>query len=189
MPPTYYIAIACIDTLWVSWALLWFILAFRTKRTIYRQPWRQRLAYVALGIPYVLITPYIPRYWLIYPNPPMEAAGIALCAAGLAFAVWARLILGRNWSGFITLKQDHQLIQSGPYRFVRHPIYTGVLAAILGTAIALFPSLHGILLVTFLTTAFIIKLRQEEKLMLQQFPEAYPAYKSRVRAALVPFLF
>lgn len=188
MPTTYLIALHCIRTLWLAFATVWLISAFRTKRTVYRQPWRYVLTYLACGVVGGLIVSFLPRKWLIPPNPLLEAAGVMLCTWGVAFAVWARLHLGRNWSGLVSLKEDHQLIQSGPYRFVRHPIYTGLIVAVLGTVAALLPSLHGLVALAVLTTAFTLKYRHEEELLLRQFPEAYPAYKARVRAALIPFL-
>ncbi len=99
-------------------------------------------------------------------------AGI-LCIAGLVFCVWARVTLGRNWSGTITLKEGHELIERGPYRFVRHPIYTGMLAMFLASAIAL-GHLGGFAAVLLAFVSFWIKLGEEEKLMLRQFPDQYP---------------
>jgi protein-S-isoprenylcysteine O-methyltransferase Ste14 len=101
-------------------------------------------------------------------------------------AVWARLILGRNWSGVITLKEGHELIERGPYRVVRHPIYTGILAMLAGTAIALgyFGGFLGFLLVF---VSFWLKLKREEDLMLEHFPAKYAAYQRRVKR-IIPFL-
>ena len=88
----------------------------------------------------------------------------------------------------MTLKENHELIQGGPYRFVRHPIYTGILLAILGTVVALTPSVGGLVCIVMVTIGFNMKRLHEEKLMLQQFPEAYPAYQKRVRA-IIPFIW
>ena len=183
------IAVLCIKALWLVFVAIWVVSAFRTKRTVYRQPWRQFVASLVCGVACVLIANQVPWKWFLPPNPRLEACGIALCAAGIAFAVWARFTLGRNWSGLVTLKEDHELIQTGPYRFVRHPIYAGLFLAVFGTVAALLPSAHGLLLLVAIATAFAIKLRQEERLMLRQFPEAYAAYKARVPAAIIPFLF
>jgi len=190
MPLTYLIALFCIQALWLSWALFWIISAFRTKRTVYRQPWRQRLIFLALPVAALLFARHLPTHvvWIVPPNPLLESLGVALCTLGMAFTFWARILLGRNWSGFVTLKENHQLIQSGPYRVVRHPIYTGLLVAICGSLAAIFPAYQGLFFLALITIAFIIKLRQEEKLMLRQFPQAYPAYKSRVPHALIPFV-
>jgi protein-S-isoprenylcysteine O-methyltransferase Ste14 len=116
-----------------------------------------------------------------------EFLGVSICVFGLGTAIWSRKTLGDNWSQDVEFKQGHKLIVRGPYRFARHPIYTGHLLMALGTAIA-----SGLLIAFIGAICFVagfwIKLRQEERLLLAHFPEEYPAYKARVRA-LVPFLF
>jgi protein-S-isoprenylcysteine O-methyltransferase Ste14 len=110
--------------------------------------------------------------------------GAALTAAGLLFTVWARVHLGTNWSGTVTLKRGHELITSGPYAFVRHPIYTGLLLAFLGSALAR-DEWRGVLALALVALALWRKLRNEERWMREQFGDAYSAYSKRV-AALVP---
>ncbi len=114
----------------------------------------------------------------------VAAVGSAVCVIGVAFAIWARVTLGRNWGMPMTLHAQPELVTSGPYAYVRHPIYTGVLAMFIGTTLvhplAAAPSV--ILLAYFLFSA-----RREERDMERQFPEAYPAYKKRSKM-LVPFL-
>ena len=112
------------------------------------------------------------------------AIGAAVNLAGLLFTVWARIHLGRNWSGTVTLKQDHELITSGPYAWVRHPIYTGLLLGFVGLAIAR-GEWRSILAVVIIALAFWRKLRIEESWMLEQFGDAYRSYRRRV-AALIP---
>jgi protein-S-isoprenylcysteine O-methyltransferase Ste14 len=106
--------------------------------------------------------------------------------AGLAVAVWARVILGRNWSGVVTLKEGHELIEHGPYRFVRHPIYTGMLTMFFATALVQ-GHVAGFAGVVLLFASFWIKLGREEKLMLQQFPERYATYQDRAKR-IIPFV-
>lgn len=117
----------------------------------------------------------------------IAGVGLALTCAGVAFAIWARLTLGSNWSGKPMVKQGHELIVRGPYALARHPIYTGMLLATLGTGIAVdqLRILAGLALVLL---AFAIKIRQEERLMLETFPGQYPEYRRRVKA-LIPGLF
>ena len=115
-------------------------------------------------------------YWL----------GLLMVIAGLAFAVWARAHLGRNWSGTVTVKENHELVRSGPYGIVRHPIYTGLLLAILGTAIVV-GEWRGLLALCFLTITFLLKLRREERFMEESFPDTYPSYRAQV-PALIPLL-
>ena len=191
MPDHFIITVFVINALWLAWMTLWFILAFRAKKTVYRQPWSQRILYLLLGISayFIMRWGHGLNLWSLPRSPATEAAGIVVCAAGMAWTVWARFTLGRNWSGLITLKENHELITSGPYRMTRHPIYTGMIIAVAGTMLALVPSVRGIFCWAVIATAFTIKLLQEEKLMLRQFPEAYPAYKAGVRARLIPFIW
>ena len=111
-------------------------------------------------------------------------SGAAITAAGLLFCVWARRYLGGNWSQAVTVKQGHELIQSGPYRFVRHPIYTGLLLAFAGSAIAR-GEWRGLLAVALMFVTLWSKLRLEEKWMRAQFGASYEEYSRRV-SALVP---
>ena len=95
-------------------------------------------------------------------------------------------MLGRNWSGVVTVKQDHELIRSGPYRYVRHPIYTGLLIAFAGSAIAR-GEWRGILALAIVFAALWRKLRLEERWMIETFGDAYLRYRAEVRA-LIPFV-
>ena len=115
-----------------------------------------------------------------------HALGVILVATGLGFAAWARVHLGRNWSGVVTLKGGHELITSGPYALMRHPIYTGLLTMFVATVIVL-GHVAGIIGMPFVFASFWIKLRYEEKLMLKQFPEHYAAYQKRVKR-IIPFI-
>ncbi len=122
----------------------------------------------------------------LFPWAPWEFWTAALVtAAGLGFAVWARLHLGRNWSGTVTLKQSHELITTSPYSLVRHPIYTGLLIAFLGSAMAR-GEWRGVLAVAIAWVALWRKLRLEERWMRDLFGEQYAAYQQRV-PALIPF--
>jgi protein-S-isoprenylcysteine O-methyltransferase Ste14 len=105
----------------------------------------------------------------------------------LLVALWARRTLAGNWSRAVTFKQDHELIQAGPYRFARHPIYTGMILMALGGAVA-GGRLHCWLGFLLICAGFWIKLSQEESLLLRHFQADYPAYRARVKA-LVPFVF
>ncbi len=114
------------------------------------------------------------------------ALGALLAFAGLVFCVWARFTLAGNWSDFVQIKQDHELIVEGPYRWVRHPIYTGLLLMFAGTALAV-GEWRGVLAVAIAAAAFWRKLRLEEGLMRRQFGEAYARYAART-PALIPFI-
>ena len=118
---------------------------------------------------------------------PIAFLGLAVVLAGLSFACWARFILGSSWSANPMIRQDHELVLRGPYRIVRHPIYTGILTMFLGTAIQ-FGLVRSFLGVILCTISFRMKLAVEEQLMLQQFGDQYVEYSANVRR-IVPFLY
>ena len=114
----------------------------------------------------------------------LAACGDALCWAAVLFAIWARVTLGRNWSGAVaSLQEEHELVQSGPYAVVRHPIYAGVLCAMLGTALTI-GTVAGYLAVVLAFVAFLMRIGIEEELMAAEFPRSYPAYRKRTSALL-----
>ena len=113
--------------------------------------------------------------------------GLLMTMAGVAFAIWARVILGRNWSGFVTVKQNHELIRTGPYALVRHPIYTGLTFAVLGTTI-FDGHIKIIILVIAMVSVLIHKMKMEEQFMSAQFGSEYASYRQKTKA-LVPFVW
>jgi protein-S-isoprenylcysteine O-methyltransferase Ste14 len=115
-----------------------------------------------------------------------QEAGVVLCVLGVIVAIWSRRILAGNWSSEVTFKEGHELIQTGPYRFARHPIYSGILLICLGTVVAQ-GQLHRWIGFAIMFAGFWIKLRQEESLMVRHFPGDYTSYRKRVKA-LVPFI-
>jgi len=188
----YSVAINTIRACWLIFMAVWLLAAISTKRSVYRESRAQRLRYSILLIAgYFLL---IRGHRLAYPLsarviPRMEIiawAGVVLCLAGLSFCIWARAILGRNWSGAVTLKEEHELIERGPYRLVRHPIYSGLLAMFLATAIVL-GHVGGIIGLVLVFISFWIKLSDEERVMLKQFPDQYAAYQRRVKR-IIPFV-
>ncbi len=177
---------------WVAWALFWLVTAFSTKKTQRREPSSTRLAYVLpLLVGGLLIgvrhTPWAPVLALrLWPrSPAVYCVGFALLIAGLAFAIWARVHLGRNWSGAVTVKEGHELIRTGPYRRVRHPIYSGILAAVIGTALCS-GTLRSVLGFLIIAIALTRKLHMEEAFMREEFPAQYEEYSRQV-PALIPF--
>ena len=115
----------------------------------------------------------------------LAVLGTVLFACGIALAVWARLHLGRNWGMPTTQRVEPELVISGPYRFVRHPIYSGLLTAMAGTALV--DSLIGLIVVAVLVAYFYYCGIVEERNLTDTFPTAYPEYKSRTKM-LVPFV-
>jgi protein-S-isoprenylcysteine O-methyltransferase Ste14 len=188
----YSLALDIISGCWLVFAAIWVLAALSTKRTVYRESRAQRLRYwVFLVIASLLLLygrrlPYPLDLSIIPHVAPIAWAAAVFCVIGLAFAVWARATLGRNWSGVVTLKEGHELVERGPYRFVRHPIYTGILTMFFATALAR-GHLSGFVGTLLMFASFWIKLRDEEKLMLQQFPERYADYRRRTKR-LIPFV-
>ncbi|WP_034271035.1 methyltransferase family protein [Actinospica robiniae] len=115
-----------------------------------------------------------------------KGIGLALWALGLGLAVWARVYIGRNWGTPMSRKEDPELVTTGPYRRVRHPIYSGIVLAMIGTAVAI--SLYWLIVAALFGVYFAYSARAEERYMTEQFPEAYPAYQ-RSSKMLIPFIF
>jgi protein-S-isoprenylcysteine O-methyltransferase Ste14 len=185
-------ALSAIGYTWEVLGMIWLAgLAF-TKRTVRRQPTGARLFHLVLALSgfCLLGSNRFASGWLATRFLPasheLELAGLVVTIAGCAFAVWARLTLGGNWSGQATVKAGHELVTTGPYALARHPIYTGLVTGAVGTAIAV-GEVRSILGLVLIVLAFTIKMSQEENLMMQTFPEAYPRYRERVKA-LIPGL-
>jgi protein-S-isoprenylcysteine O-methyltransferase Ste14 len=178
--------------LWTVLLVVWAIAWLRTKRNQERAPFVSRLSY---GVPVVLaswllFSENFPFTWLqnriIPKNIYTEAAAITVTALGIALAIWARFYLGQNWSSAPTVKVGHELIRTGPYAWVRHPIYSGLILAMIGTAIARREP-RGFVSVVLLWLAFLIKSRIEEKFMRKTFGPQYEDY-SKSTGALIPRL-
>jgi protein-S-isoprenylcysteine O-methyltransferase Ste14 len=177
--------------LWGAWALYWLVSALGTRRTVRRESLVARLGYVLpLLIGGVLIGVHRAPWpgWLsvrLWPHSPWPPRlGLVLVTVGLLFAVWARVHLGRNWSGIVTVKEGHELIRTGPYALVRHPIYTGLITAVLGTAV-ISATVRAALGLAVIAVSLVLKSRIEERFMRETFGE-YARYRREV-PALVPF--
>jgi protein-S-isoprenylcysteine O-methyltransferase Ste14 len=176
--------------LWLTWLASWAVAAVWTTKTVARQSGASRLAHGVLVWAGGLLLFARPARLgpfarpLFPPSPWTAWAGVILCAAGLTFTWWARIHIGRFWSGTVTLKADHVLIRNGPYALTRHPIYTGLLLALTGTALAR-DSLAALVGLALLLAGLVVKIRQEERLLLDHFGPAYAAYRAEV-PALIP---
>jgi protein-S-isoprenylcysteine O-methyltransferase Ste14 len=175
---------------WLVFCLYWLISARSAKPNA-----RNSNYYIQWGIRALLVAAIIVRLHFggaahLFAGRPVSpilgAAGVALCVLGIALAIWARVYLGRNWGMPMSRKENPELITTGPYWYVRHPIYTGMLLAILGSALA-----TGLLRLAavdlFLCAYFVYSAVQEQKIMLKEFPDAYPAYMKRTKM-LIPFV-
>jgi protein-S-isoprenylcysteine O-methyltransferase Ste14 len=118
-------------------------------------------------------------------NPVLGGIGLAVWLAGLGIAVWARLYIGRNWGMPMTRRENPELVTTGPYRYVRHPIYSGIILGVLGTALA--TTLAGLVVVAVVIAVFTFAATREEKFLAGEFPDSYPAYKARTKM-LIPLL-
>ncbi len=182
--------------LWISWMAYWAFAGRSVKQARWQESWRSQLLHdVPLFVAGSLLAtshlwpPALNGRFL--PAGPVTGAltgvlGIVVLALGLGFAVWARLHLGANWSSAVTVKDQHTLIRSGPYRYVRHPIYTGLLLGVVGTAIVI-GQWRGVASLVIAFAALVYKSRIEERRMEQTFPE-YADYR-RTTPALIPFLY
>lgn len=179
--------------LWVAFVVIWLIWAIRTKPTQMREGVSSRLSYIVLTMAAFLamFSGSVPEGWLrtrlFAANLWTEVLGVVITAAGIGFAVWARVYLGGNWSGTVTVKVGHQLVRSGPYRWVRHPIYTGMILAMAGTALER-RQVRGVVAVILLYAGFKIKSRIEEHVMRATFGPEYADY-SRTTGAIIPKLW
>jgi protein-S-isoprenylcysteine O-methyltransferase Ste14 len=177
---------------WGAWWLSWLAAAAWSDRAASKPPWHEQLTYrlcVILGV--ALLFRLHRDHWpegLLWHVPTLGAwALVAIAAAGFAFTWWARLHLGRLWSGNVGRKANHRVVDTGPYAIVRHPIYTGITLAAIATA-AMRGTIEGWLGVGVLTLGWYVKARLEERFLREQLgAEAYGAYASRV-PMLVPFL-
>ncbi len=167
---------------WAVFGLYWFIAAFGASPGS-----RNRRAFPPglIIVVALLLARVFRTNALAVHSRAVQAIGLVLVLAGLSFAVWARIYLGRNWGMPMTRKEDPELVTSGPYRFVRHPIYSGLLLAAAGTALA--TNLLWLIGLIVMAGYFLYSARIEEELMTASFPAVYPGYRARTKM-LVPFL-
>ncbi len=173
---------AAIYIAWIAIALVWLAGAAGNKRTARDESGASRALHgVLTAVGFILLFSQKPGKSI-----SGGAAGLAMTVAGVAFSIWARVILGRNWSATVTLKEEHELVRRGPYRYVRHPIYSGALLAMLGTAIAS-SGWRGYAGFATCLIAWKWKSLTEEQFMVDQFGVQYDRYRREVKA-LIPGL-
>jgi protein-S-isoprenylcysteine O-methyltransferase Ste14 len=177
--------------LWIAFIIYWNAAATDTAPTLSAESPRSRRMHVyllwgSILLALVLRFPPLDRRWLPA-RPTIASSGLVLQSGSILVAVWARRHLGRNWSGAIATKAGHELVRTGPYRSVRHPIYTGMLGMFLGTAIVS-GELHALLAFAIMALAYRRKIRLEEERLCEVFGDAYDSYR-RVSWSLVPGLF
>ena len=171
---------------WAAFWLYWLVAAFSMKKG--RVPWSRELRIRAVVVVVVIVLTRLGAFrgHGLNTDPWRAGIGLVLFALGLGFAIWARIHIGRNWGSPMTQKDEPELVSSGPYHLVRHPIYSGILVAVVGTAVAL--SWLGLTAVVLAGAYFVYSATVEERYLTEQFPDNYPAYK-RSTKMLVPFIF
>ena len=162
---------------WVVFIVVWFIAAWFAKRTVECSgTWPRSIMWIV-----AILLVATRSGWMGLANgvslwratPGLAFVAAAVTAAGLSVALWARAALGRNWSGAVVLKEQHELIDRGPYALVRHPIYTGVLLMALGT-VTVSGTRAGVIVFATMVAGLVVKAGREERLLASHFPELYP---------------
>lgn len=189
MTPGQWIGIA-----WLLWLAYWGASAWAVKPAMRVESqgsrWGRHILLVILALLLLRRYPWLDGTFLNQRFVPEHGwiawLGCGITLLGLGFACWARVVLGRNWSGIVQIKQDHELIVRGPYSIVRHPIYTGLLLAFSGTVLAI-GDWRALISLALVAVAFWRKLRLEERWLCELFGEPYRDYMRRVKA-LVPWI-
>jgi protein-S-isoprenylcysteine O-methyltransferase Ste14 len=172
---------------WLVLVLVWAVLAAGSSPGRYSpRAWAMRLTLAAILVigAYLSSQGRLPR-GVVQPPGGVALAGAALCVAGLAFALWARISMGRQWGMPMTLRDKPMLVTTGPFAYVRHPIYTGIATMLIGSALT---NPVASVAAVVLTAYFIYSARREERDMLRLWPDVYPAYVQRTKR-FVPFVF
>ncbi len=185
---------AIVTACWAIFLVYWIVSARSVKQTAEGQGWRRwgwRIPMIVAAAVFLLLDRIgaVARFAgdRLYPTTARVGIGAAaLDVIGLAIAVWARRTLGGNWSSEVEIRTEHELIERGPYAYVRHPIYSGMLLMMLGAAVLLARPAAFIAFVIFVV-GFWFKATQEERLLTRHFPAEYPRYRARVKA-LIPFV-
>lgn len=182
-----------VNAAWLTLTIVWCVGALGSHPVARRQSIASRLVHaLPLVVCGVMLVPTIsavgPLAWRFVPETALVgwiAAIITTLGVGLAIA--ARLVLGSNWSGWVTVKKEHRLIRGGPYAVVRHPIYFGILLGVLGTAVV-GGEMRGLIAIAFAVMGLRLKSLQEERFMEEEFGEEYRDYRRRVKA-IIPLLW
>jgi len=179
--------------IWLIWVAGWWLGALKTAKTVSRESPGSQLSYTIfnwIGAALLFFTPIRGGFFTrpLYP-PSLLVAWIAviLVAAGLAYAVWARLHLGRLWSAVVTVKAEHRIVKTGPYTITRHPIYTGMLLAVVGTVVVR-DTIGALLGGALIATGLVLKVGREERMLVDHFGADYQVYRQEV-PRLVPRLW
>jgi protein-S-isoprenylcysteine O-methyltransferase Ste14 len=176
-----------IAILWLSFWIYWIISARGRKKVIERAYSGPRGVFVIFVILLLSLSKF-PFFHTeqFFSNQIILSVGLIFCALGLGFAVWARRHLGNNWNGEPSIQEHHELVTSGPYHYVRHPIYSGMLLALTGST--LLGSLVWLITLIASFAILIMRIKIEEDFMIKIFPDQYSEYKKHTKA-LIPFIW
>jgi protein-S-isoprenylcysteine O-methyltransferase Ste14 len=171
---------------WAAFWIYWLVAAFSMKRGHVTWSRELRVRAVIAVVLFILLRQGVLRNGGPNTDPWRAGLGLVLFGLGLGLAIWARIFIGRNWGTPMSKKEDPELVTNGPYRLVRHPIYSGILLAAAGTAVAL--NWRWLVVMILAGVYFIYSAIVEERYLGEQFPSTYPSYK-RSTKMLVPFIF
>ncbi len=171
---------------WAAFWIYWLVAAFSTKKGRFGWSGELRIRAVIFVVVYILIRVGAFHNNGLHSDTTRAIVGLVLFSLGLGFAIWARIHIGRNWGVPMSQKDDPELVTSGPYRLVRHPIYSGILVAAVGNAVAL--DWQWLIAVALAGVYFVYSASVEEGMLTKQFPDAYPAYRHATKM-LIPFIF
>ena len=184
--------------IWLAFFACWLILGLFNKKASRDVPWRRRAWGARLALLLVVLVfarsirhvspgsaASIRHALSLHPGMGWQWVGIGLMLIGFGFAAWARIHLGRNWGMPMSLRQGHELVTSGPYAHVRHPIYSGIMLATIGAILA--AGLVWLVPFVLCIVYFLVSARTEEQMMITQFPDTYPTYRRRTKM-LIPFV-
>ena len=185
------ISAAFIALCWLTFYVVWMVAALFAKRTVEKTAWRRGwwiwfpVAIFMFFARRVILSSTSTVLWHV--TPLLGILADAVTVVGLLITLWARRMLGANWSSSVVFKERHELIEGGPYRFVRHPIYSGVLLMLFGTML-LWGRFVGVVAFVVIIVGLSVKAHLEERLLMRHFPDAYAQYRRRVSAAIIPFV-
>ncbi|MGS2761231.1 methyltransferase family protein [Sinomicrobium sp. M5D2P9] len=184
-----YATVAC----WFLFSVTWLWQSNKTKENVNPRTTSQKIS-AFMGFVIVFLALYLPLFTtrgvgkiVIPPYFSIQLTGVILSVGGIFISIWSRLLLGWNWSGGVSAKKEHELIVTGPYRFVRHPIYTGFISGLIGTCLVM-GSLSGIIITVLYTMGLFKKINKEEKLLADIFGNSYADYQKRTYK-LIPFIW
>jgi protein-S-isoprenylcysteine O-methyltransferase Ste14 len=180
--------------IWIIFLAFIYIPSLLFRTTVERISFRYVRRSIVIAIIVIILFIVITRYnsdtliLRIIPDSPIAGiTGIVLTIAGLGFSAWARLHLGRYWSSMVMVRVGHRIVKTGPYRIVRNPMYTGILVAFLGAALAIGELVAFVVLGIGIVSIWV-KIKAEEEILLEKFGEEYLQYKRDVRAAIIPWI-